>query len=67
MENKKDIVMRLTLLLKATRAGSGIKKLVLSEDQKTVFIEFDSGGSRDVNVDCDSGIALVQDVIKVLM
>lgn len=67
MENKKDIVMRLTLLLKATRAGSGIKKLVLSEDQKTVSIEFDSGGSRDVNVDCDSGIALVQDVIKVLM
>lgn len=67
MENKKDIVMRLTLLLKATRAGSGIKKLVLSEDQKTVSIEFDSGGSRDVNVDCDSGIALVQDVIRVLM
>lgn len=67
MENKKDIVMRLTLLLKATRAGSGIKKLVLSEDQKTVSIEFDSGGSRDVNVDCDSGIALVQDVIEALM
>ena len=67
MENKKDIVMRLTLLLKATRAGSGIKKLVLSEDQKTVSIEFYSGGSRDVNVDCDSGIALVQDVIGVLM
>lgn len=67
MENKKDIIMRLTLLLKATRAGSGIKKLVLSEDQKTVSIEFDSGGSRDVNVACDSGIALVQDVIKVLM
>ncbi len=67
MENKKDIVMRLTLLLRATRAGSGIKKLVLSEDQKTVSIEFDSGGSRDVNVDCDSGIALVQDVIRVLM
>lgn len=59
--------MRLTLLLRATRAGSGIKKLVLSEDQKTVSIEFDSGGSRDVNVDCDSGIALVQDVIRVLM
>ena len=67
MENKKDIVMRLTFLLRATRAGSGIKKLVLSEDQKTVSIEFDSGGSRDVNVDCDSGIALVQDVIRVLM
>lgn len=67
MENKKDIVMRLTLLLKVTRAGRGIKKLVLSEDQKTVTIEFSSGGSRDVNVDCDSGIALVQDVIRVLM
>lgn len=67
MENKKDIVMRLTILLKATRAGSGIEKLVLSEDQKTVTIEFSSGGSRDVNVDCDSGIALVQDVIRVLM
>lgn len=50
MENKKDIVMRLTLLLKITRAGSGIKKLVLSGDQKTVTIEFYSGGGQGMSM-----------------
>ncbi|MDE6853113.1 MAG: hypothetical protein K2J67_11635 [Lachnospiraceae bacterium] len=67
MEDKQEIVTYLKWLLKATRAGSGIEKLVLSEDQKTVAIMFSSGGSRDVNVDCDSGIELVKDVIRVLM
>lgn len=67
MENKKDIVMRLKLLLMVTRAGNSVENLTLSEDQRTVTIEFSSGGSRDVNVACDSGIALVQDVIRVLM
>lgn len=62
MENKRDIVSRLKLLLIATRAGQNIERLELSEDEKTVVICFISGGSRVVNVECDSGIALIKDV-----
>lgn len=40
MENKKDIVMFLEMLLMATRAGNDIDKLLLSEDQTTVTIQY---------------------------
>lgn len=66
MENKKEIVMRLKLLLTATRAGSGIGELLLSEDQATVTVRFLNGGEKKVNVECDSGIALVRDVLRAL-
>lgn len=64
MENKEEIVARLSLLLKATRAGAGIDKLKLSEDESKVRIIFLSGGEKTVNVECDSGIALIRDVIS---
>lgn len=64
MENKKEIVARLKLLLAATRAGSNIEKLVLSEDERSVTIQFKAGGSRTVNIDADSGIAIICDVIE---
>lgn len=57
--------MRLKLLLKATRAGSGVKDLVLSEDGNKVIIQFAQGG-RVVNVECDSGYAMIMDVLKAL-
>lgn len=64
MENKKDIVARLSLLLKVTRAGCNIEKLELSEDEEYVIIKFLNGGTRRVCVEADSGIALIRDVIK---
>ena len=39
-ENKEDILMRLQLLLKATRAGSSIEDMMLSEDEKAIAITF---------------------------
>lgn len=66
MEDKQEIVMYLKWLLKATRAGSGIETLVLSEDEKNVTIRFSSGFAKDVNIECDSGIAIIQDVVKSL-
>lgn len=66
MEDKQEIVMHLKWLLKATRAGSGIETLVLSRDEKTVAIRFNSGFTKDVNIECDSGIAIIQDVVKAL-
>lgn len=67
MENKEDIVARLSLLLKATRAGADIDRLKISGDRNEVKIIFLSGYEKSVNVRCDSGIALIQDVIRSLM
>lgn len=66
-ENKKEIVGRLSILLKATRAGWDMDRLKLSEDQKEVLIIFRTGFVKRVNIECDSGIALIQDVIQSLM
>ncbi len=66
-ENKEAIVARLSLLLKETRAGWGLDRLKLSEDKKTVRMAFLSGTEESVNIECDSGIALIQDVIHALM
>lgn len=63
-ENKKDIVSRLSVLLKATRAGEDIDQLELSEDESEVRIIFITGYERTVNVECDSGMALIRDVIR---
>lgn len=65
-ENKADIVMRLKVLLKATRAGSDIADLILSESQDSITILFRPGGTRKVNISGDSGIAIITDVIKAL-
>lgn len=63
MENKKDIVARLKLLLIATRAGANIEGLILSEDERFITIKFKKGGSREVNVEGDSGYAIICDVM----
>lgn len=66
MEDKKDIVMRLKVLLMATRAGRDIDKLILSEDQATVTILFNNGYKKEVCVEADSGISLIRDVVNVI-
>ena len=66
MENKKDIVRRLKMLLTATRAGSDIADLELNDQQDTVTVTFIHGGSRRVNIAGDSGLAIIRDVIKML-
>lgn len=65
-ENKKEIVIRLGILLKATRAGNDIKTLVLSEDENFVTIIWENGYRKDVCVEADSGVALIRDVMSVL-
>lgn len=64
--NKEDIVKRLKLLLIATRAGSNIADLILTENQSKVIILFKAGGTREVNIDGDSGYAIIMDVLKKL-
>ena len=62
-ENKELIVMELCTLLKHTRAGDDIKDLVYDEEHETVEIIGDSYRTL-ANVACDSGIALIKDVLR---
>lgn len=65
-ENKEDIVKRLKLLLIATRAGRDISDLVLSGNQDRVTIVFKSGVTKEVNIEADSGYAIITDVMAQL-
>lgn len=61
---KWDLVIRLLAAVITTRAGDNIQTMLLSEDEETVTIFYKSGGSKNVCVACDSGIALMRDVLK---
>lgn len=62
-EDKAEIVARLEKLLEATRAGSGIDGLELSEDRSTVVIRYTNGTWQRVNIVADSGYAIIKDVL----
>lgn len=62
-EDKALIVQKLENLLQWTRAGSGIKNLMLDEEEEYVTIVFE-GGTKRVSVTGDSGIAMIRDVIR---
>ncbi len=66
LEDKKDIVKRLSILLKATRIGSDISELILSEDENIITIKCINAKEKYVNVECDSGLAIIKDVIAAL-
>lgn len=65
-ENKRRIVLRLEHLLKETRIGSGIKEMSLDLEESNVEIEFKSGFFRKVNVEGNSGYAIIKDVLRAL-
>lgn len=69
MENKANVTQRLLLCLMATRAGADIEEMTYSEgkDRELVSIKFRHGSSLHVDVTADSGLALIQDVIKALI
>lgn len=66
MENKKDIVMRLKLLLNATRAGEDIKKMELTDEGDHVVIQWENGCTQKVNIAADSGVAIINDVVRAI-
>ena len=53
--------------MKATRAGYDMDKLVLSEDSGEVIVRYVSGYEKRVNVECDSGAALILDVVNAMI
>lgn len=53
-------------LLQATRAGSDIDEMELSDNRETIRVTFSNKCVRDVNIACDSGIAMILDVAQAL-
>ncbi len=58
--------MLLKHVLQATRAGEDIEQMELGGDGETVQITFKNKCVKDVNIACDSGIAIIRDVAKAL-
>lgn len=59
---KADIVKALLPVVKLTHAGKDITDLELTMDGEYVFIHFENGYKRKVDVACDSGISLIRDI-----
>lgn len=68
MEDKKKILQRLFHLLRATRAGSDIVALELEQNGHDEYcvIVFESGECKGVDITADSGLAIIEDVLKAL-
>lgn len=58
---KQQLINSLEASLKLTRAGVESLELV---NEELVTIHYESGGSKNVNIACDSGIAIIRDVTR---
>lgn len=69
-ENKQAILDTLVMTLWRTRAGRDIVDLQLTPDERTVVITFHTKGVRTetqlVNVDGDSGAAMIIDICRAI-
>lgn len=65
-ENKEEIVTMLKYLLNATRERECIRDLVLDGGQDSVDIFFNNGYRKTVNIEGDSGLAVIRDVLDAL-
>ncbi len=64
-ENIKRILEKLTELLQMTRAGRDIFEIV-KVNEKAVIV-YKHGEMDIVNIECDSGIAAIYDIVKKLV
>ena len=67
-ENMQRICDLLLKTLQETRAGSKLTGLIYAVEphKETVTMVFRNGGEKTINVTCDSGVALIYDVLKYL-
>ena len=64
MENKQEILNYLCKAIQATRAGDNVTMLEYDVEQEMVYVYFDRHIGRKINVACDSGIAMIRDVMR---
>lgn len=66
-EDKTQIIQNLHKVLMSTRAGMDIIDMYYSKlphDTEIVTIRYVNGCKKEINVSCDSGIAMIRDVMK---
>ncbi len=63
MENKQEICNLLCKALQATRNQYDLKALIYDEEHEIVTVAYSEGGNT-VNVACDSGIAMMRDILN---
>lgn len=69
MENKQLILDSLCSALRLTRDQADLEALEYKEigpDEQRVIATYGGGGSREINVSLDSGIAMIRDVLRAI-
>ena len=67
MENKQLVLDNLVKALIHTLAGCDVEQIELADNGDTAVIYFIDGGSKRVNIACDSGVSVIIDVCKALL
>lgn len=63
-EDKQKICDLLLPALQATRNLFDLVKLTYSAEEEVVIAEFTNGYTKKANVACDSGTAMIRDIVK---
>jgi hypothetical protein len=63
-ENKQAICNSLTDTLNLTRCHSDLMALTYRPDEEIVVAHYENGAVKEINVACDSGIAMIVDIIR---
>ena len=66
MENKKLIIAYFLRCLQVTDAGEAIEAIALSADEETATLIYRNGYKKEVDIACDSGIAMIRDIAKAI-
>ena len=64
MEDKQAICDALLTTLQLTRRYEDIKCIDYDASTETVTVTYNEISHRYINVECDSGIAMIQDILK---
>ena len=67
MENKQSIADALVYAVRQTRAGEDVTAIEITSDGGYAIIRYNNGAKKLVNIDGDSGIAMIADVCRALM
>ena len=64
MENKQAICEALLITLQLTRHYEDIQSIDYDANTETVTVTYNEISHRYINVECDSGIAMINDILK---
>lgn len=65
-ENKVQICAQLTETLKLTRQFSDLEGIALENNEGTAVVHWKGGFESRVNITCDSGSAMIRDILKAI-